>query len=98
MLPVNYRIVDGEVVLRTAIWTQLYATAMQRRWVAFEVDAVDPLWEDGWSVLVRGPAREVTDPERIHHLRTLPLRAWVSVERTRYVTISPSKVTGRRLG
>ncbi|MDX2847725.1 pyridoxamine 5'-phosphate oxidase family protein [Actinacidiphila glaucinigra] len=57
VLPVNYSVVDRSVVFRTAPGSgpaQAVGTE-----VVFEVDHVDEALSQGWSVLVRGPARRV---------------------------------------
>jgi nitroimidazol reductase NimA-like FMN-containing flavoprotein (pyridoxamine 5'-phosphate oxidase superfamily) len=97
VLPINYRVVDDTVVFRTGPGSQL-ASAAGGVPVAFEVDEVDEAWEEGWSVLVRGRAVEVTEPDELARLQRLPLRAWASGAKTRYIKIVPSEITGRRIG
>lgn len=96
ILPVNYRVVDGCVVFRTAPGSKL-AAATRGMDVAFEADAVDQAWEEGWSVLVRGRAVEVTDPDELARLHRLPLRPWAGGERPHYIKILPSQISGRRI-
>jgi len=48
-----------------------------RSYVAFEVDWVEPSCQTGWSVVVRGQARLVTDPEELRRLSRLPFLPWV---------------------
>src|SRR5690606_21428482 len=62
VLPVNYRVHAGAVVFRTH-GGLLYAAAMDRRPVAFEADQVNPLWHEGWSVLIRGHLVPEDDPD-----------------------------------
>src|SRR5207248_15989 len=75
VLPVNFVVSDGCVVISTAPGTKLHA-ATRRSVVAFEVDAIDPLYHAGWSVLVTGTAEEIVDPVELGRARRLPLRAW----------------------
>lgn len=96
ILPVNYRVVDGCVVFRTAPGSKL-AAATREMDVAFEADAVDQAWEEGWSVLVRGRAVEVTDPDELARLHRLPLRPWAGGQRPHYIKILPSQISGRRI-
>lgn len=96
ILPVNYHL-DGEaVVIRTARGSLLARRATERP-VAFEVDEVDPAWQDGWSVLIQGTAHEVTDIAHLERLRRLPLRPWAPGERPVYLRIVPTLITGRRI-
>jgi len=49
-------------------------------------------------VVVRGPARVVTDPGEVEALRRGPLRSWAARSPERWVRITIQEVTGRRLG
>jgi nitroimidazol reductase NimA-like FMN-containing flavoprotein (pyridoxamine 5'-phosphate oxidase superfamily) len=97
VLPVNYAL-DGKTVLfRTAEGTVLNEASMSV--VAFEVDRIDEITHEGWSVLVQGLARDIgdavgADAERI---RRLSLVTWAPGARPRWMHIEPSRVTGRRI-
>ena len=97
ILPVNF-ILDGEHVLfRTAQGSVL--TRAASKVVAFEVDRVDPAEHHGWSVLVQGVARDISDSidANSQRMRRLSLVTWAPGERHRWFRINPDKVTGRRL-
>lgn len=94
VLPVNYRVIAGEVAMRTSVASGLLAALDGP--VAFEVDDVDPAWEEGWSVLVRGTAREVVEPEEVRRLEGSGLRSWAGAEDV-WLAIRPREITGRRL-
>lgn len=96
VLPVNYVMVDDAVVFRTGRGAKLVA-ATERAAVAFEVDAIDASWEEGWSVVVQGRAELVEDDDEIARLDRLPLRAWVPAERAQHVRIVPEQITGRSI-
>lgn len=98
ILPVNF-VVDTrqQVVFRTEEGKKLDA-AVRGRFVAFEVDTVDPEWRRGWSVVVRGWAEEVTDPDELEQVRALPLTSWAPGTRGHYVRIRPEVISGRRIG
>lgn len=92
IFPVNY-VVDGQsVVFRTAEGTKL-AELVLNRWVAFEADG----WDDkgGWSVVLRGKAERITDPEELERAEKLPLRPFVQSVKTNFVRIPAGKITGR---
>jgi len=97
VLPVNYLADEEAVVFCTAEGTTLSAVAEGSE-VVFEVDDSHPLERSGWSVVVRGPARVVTDPGEIDALRRGPLRSWAARSPERWVRITIQEVTGRRLG
>ncbi|MBA2560753.1 MAG: pyridoxamine 5'-phosphate oxidase family protein [Propionibacteriales bacterium] len=96
IIPVNY-IVDGRsVVVRTAPYTLL--AAHKSGPIAFEVDDLDPDFERGWSVLMVGHASPMEDVDEMVALRAGErLRPWASGPRTLFITITPSRVTGRRI-
>ncbi len=96
IFPVNYRLLDGQILFRTGDGTKLHHSS-DNSVVAFEVDQVDPSTHEGWSVLVVGVAREVKDQERAGTmLHTLP-RPWAPGERDHVIAIIPEFVSGRRI-
>ena len=95
-LPVNFVFDQHTVLFRTDDGTKLDAASRGAR-VAFEVDGADEATRTGWSVLVRGEATEITDPDDLARVRQLPLSPWAPGAKTRYVRILPSSLTGRRI-
>jgi nitroimidazol reductase NimA-like FMN-containing flavoprotein (pyridoxamine 5'-phosphate oxidase superfamily) len=95
VLPVNYLADVESVVYCTAQGTELDPGEGVE--VAFEVDQSHPLEHSGWSVLVRGTASAITDPEELGTLRRGPLRTWARRVPERWVRITIGEVTGRRL-
>ncbi|MFI7498542.1 helix-turn-helix domain-containing protein [Streptomyces sp. NPDC049687] len=96
IVPVNYSVVEDTIVFRTAHGaTPSLASGCP---VAFEVDRIDDTFSQGWSVLVRGHARTVTD---IGEERRLAEQAystpWTGGRRDVWVRIEPYAVTGRRI-
>ena len=96
VLPVNFQLYDGEVVIQTERDTRL-AEATHNTVVAFEVDNADPGGTGSWSVTITGIATEIDDPGVIEQLRLLPFSRWVRGEDDRYVGISLDLVSGRRV-
>ncbi|MGW2747409.1 helix-turn-helix domain-containing protein [Streptomyces sp. NPDC001450] len=96
IVPVNYSVVDGSIVFRTARGaTPSLADGCQ---VAFEVDRIDDAFSQGWSVLVRGPARAVTEQEEQRRLTERAYsRPWAGGSRSLWVRIDTFTVTGRRI-
>ncbi|MFC9926142.1 helix-turn-helix domain-containing protein [Streptomyces sp. NPDC127190] len=96
IVPVNYSIVDGAIVFRTAPGTTPALAAGSR--VAFEVDRIDDAFSRGWSVLVRGRARAVTDPEeQQRYTERAHSTPWAGGHRDMWVRLDPSTLTGRRI-
>jgi uncharacterized protein len=96
VLPVNICVDEGTVVFRTAAGTKLTA-ACDNAVIALEADSVDPVYQAGWSVLVRGRAREISDPAELARASRLPLRAWAGGDRDHFIRLSPELISGRRL-
>jgi len=65
--------------------------------VSFEVDHLDEALAEGWSVLVSGEARVVTDPGELAAVSALGVAPWAGGDRDSYVRIIASEVTGRRI-
>ena len=97
VLPVNYLADEDAVVFCTAEDTILGALPDGSP-VAFEVDESHPLERTGVSVVVRGPARTVTDPGEVEALQRGPLHTWAPRAPQRWVRIGLEEITGRRLG
>lgn len=97
VLPVNFVLHDGEIVIRTVRGSK-YDAAIQNTVVAFEADSFDPVAHTGWSVVVTGLSRELVDGERDRAMR-LPLRRWAEIDpvRDRFVAIACDVVSGRRV-
>lgn len=96
VLPVNFTVIDEEVVFRTNPGAKLDA-ALANNVVAFEADDIDPIYHTGWSVLVQGMAREVIEPDQVAEMRRAPLRAWAGNGRDRFVRIPTHHLSGRRI-
>jgi len=96
VFPVNYRVKDGEIVIRTEAGTKLAAATLMRA-VAFEIDEIDHAGHKGWSVVVKGHGREPVALEEIVALEELNIEPWVDVPKTRWLVITPTEVTGRRI-
>ncbi|MCU1499315.1 MAG: pyridoxamine 5-phosphate oxidase-related FMN-binding protein [Acidimicrobiales bacterium] len=95
ILPVHFALLGRDPVFRTDAGTKL-ATASAGNVLCLEVDALDPISHTGWSVVVTGPARVLTEPAELEAARRLPLRPWVG-HGDAYVCIKPVLVSGRRL-
>jgi hypothetical protein len=82
------------VVFRTG-WTSSLASLGAGAHVGFEADHEDHVAESGWSVLVRGRLRDVTDSAESKSWSELAVHPWAPPPRDRWMMIEPSMVTGR---
>jgi nitroimidazol reductase NimA-like FMN-containing flavoprotein (pyridoxamine 5'-phosphate oxidase superfamily) len=98
IVPVNYSVVDGNVVIRTSPYS-LLGTYGRDTTLAFEVDHLDYPRQRGWSVVVRGRAEAIHDTEEIERIRrTREPRPWASGSRTLFLRLHCIELTGRQLG
>jgi len=96
VLPVNFAVVAGTIVIRTGEGTMVEGHADEQ--VAFEVDRIDEALSQGWSVLVRGVAHHVAHPAELHIVqRDAAIWPWPGGDRDIYVRIIPDTITGRRI-
>lgn len=96
VLPVNYVLDRDAIVFRTAPGSKLTAAARNGH-VAFEIDGFDAMAHTGWSVVVTGHAEEVTEPAELKRLAQLPLQPWADGDKSHYIRIPTTHVTGRRI-
>src|ERR1700750_602363 len=101
VLPVNYRWHDGAVVFRTARHSALdedLQTGISGGdyLVAFQVDAIDEIGRQGWSVMIQGPAHHVSEAERESAERA-GVEPWPAGERELFMRIVPNRVKRRRI-
>jgi hypothetical protein len=98
IFPVNHIVDHGTLVFRTAEGIKLTA-ALSGVTVAFEADGFDReagATGEAWSVVVKGPASEIHDPDELIETFRLPLAPWQGSAKPRFVRISPQQLTGRR--
>jgi len=96
IFPVNYAMDGAIVAFRTAPGTKL--SWAPKTAVSFEVDDWDPVAEAGWSVVVKGLVREVTDEmgPYAESIRSLPVRTRAPGPHSHWLAIYASSITGRR--
>jgi hypothetical protein len=98
IVPVNYSVVDDSVVIRTTPYSLLGSHA-QGSVLAVEVDQFDYEYQRGWSVVARGRAETVVEPDQLERIRrSWEPTSWARGQRTLFIAIPWSDLTGRRLG
>ena len=90
--PINLVAHDEKIYFRTAQGTKLLHLILNEH-VAVQADHAQG--GEAWSVVVRGTARLLTDPEETRRVDELPLRPWLETTKLEYVEVTPVKVTGR---
>ena len=102
VLPVNYKWHDGAVVFRTtrhsALDEDLQTGISGGDYkVAFEIDEIDEIGRQGWSVLIQGPAHHVEGETERAAAEQAGVEPWPAGERELFLRIAPNRVTGRRI-
>lgn len=95
-IPVNYVMLDGDIVVRTGRRTSLADGTAQSR-VSFEVDHLDQALAEAWSVLASGEARLVATPSELETVRSLGIEPWAGGGKDAYLRITITEITGRRI-
>jgi len=96
VLPVNFTVIGLSIVVRTNPGSLIEAHGDER--AAFEVDHVDDVLRQGWSVLVLGQAHRVLQAGELRHVREgATVLPWPAGAYDVYVRIVPDQITGRRI-
>ena len=97
IVPVYYRLVEASgltfLALRTRPGNIIARGGMM---VAFEIDEVDAVHREGWSVLVRGTLHRV-DAEAADFRNRFDAEPWIVTERDAWLVVQPFAISGRRL-
>ncbi len=94
--PVNFRVDGRSVLFRTDPGTKLRGLDRSPS-VCFEVDGFDEPGRSGWSVLVKGSARELSSAAEVRAAEAEPLEPWGFGPKSHWIRIVPTEVTGRRI-
>lgn len=98
IIPVNYSVVDGAIVIRTSPYSVL-GTYGRDTVLAFEIDGFDHERQRGWSVVARGRGEVLTDARQIAEVRAAwEPRPWASGNRALYLRLRWTEISGRRIG
>jgi nitroimidazol reductase NimA-like FMN-containing flavoprotein (pyridoxamine 5'-phosphate oxidase superfamily) len=100
--PVNYRLVDGAILFRTArdsLTGEDLRTGIRHAEykVAFEVDEFDEKAREGWSVLIQGPAHHLDSSAEQEAALAAGVEPWPGGEKDHFIKITPTRITGRRV-
>ena len=95
--PVNH-LLEGETIVVRATAGAAITSAAGRDGVvvAYEADAIDPVLQVGWSVIVVGTARLLTNELAVERYRER-LQPWLSGPIDDVITINAEVVTGYRM-
>ncbi|HUY22684.1 MAG TPA: universal stress protein [Acidimicrobiales bacterium] len=97
VFPVNYTLDGRTLAARTDPGTKLDWATLGH--VAVEVDVIDPASHAGWSVVVRGIGRDITDgvDEWSGRVRARDLEPWADGEKEHWIAVASPEISGRRI-
>jgi hypothetical protein len=95
IFPVNYAYVENAIVIRIGAGSKLASAPLTK--VAFEIDYVHPNHVNGWSVVARGPAFDISTAidELSQEMRMLPFHPWLPGHKPYLLKINVKELTGR---
>jgi transcriptional regulator with XRE-family HTH domain len=110
-IPVNYRMDGDDVVFRVSSRGPITAALQAppeaaqapagadspQASVSFDVDHLDEALGEGWSVLLTGSARLITDAAEVGRVGSLGVEPWAGGERETYVRLVVRQATGRAI-
>ncbi len=102
VLPVNYHLYERTIVFRTGLHSSMVedlrtGIADAEYNVAFEIDQIQPVTQEGWSVLVQGAAHFVDSQEELTPIAELGVQAWPGGPKEQFIRIIPRHISGRRI-
>jgi hypothetical protein len=95
VFPLNFALDGDDVVVRTRS-SDILAAAATRKVLTFQGDEFEPGVRSGWTVLLSGPAEEVTEPAELMRMHEI-VSPWRADGPFRLLRIHSERVTGRRL-
>lgn len=98
IFPVNYFFDEGAIVFRTAPGSKLDLAPGAP--ACFEIDGWNESTGEGWSVLAKGLARDITNPRGAPtgRMRYWPVNPVAPGSREHWVALLVSEVSGRKFG
>jgi hypothetical protein len=95
IFPINYAVDHGTVVFRSGTGTKVSA-ALSDSPVALEADGYDEETTEAWSVVVKGNVEEISRGQDLLDTIDLPLFPWQAGDKSRFIRIIPTTISGRR--
>lgn len=96
VVPVNYILDGGDIVLRTDPGGPIARTAVGTP-AAFQVDDLHRDGHIGWTVLAQVTATLVEEPAERRRLQQRDLQPWAPGDRSCYVRLTTTALSGRQL-
>ena len=96
VLPFNYTMHERSLVFRTTTGSMLH-TLGDGAPVAVEIDNVDGAARTGWSVIARGHAWELSDPQQIASFAEGAVDPWAPGPKERWMYVVPHAISGRAI-
>ncbi|WP_350270325.1 pyridoxamine 5'-phosphate oxidase family protein [Brevibacterium sp. CBA3109] len=95
IFPVNYAVEHSAIVFRSGEGTKVDAIR-EHPATAFEVDGYEPETDTAWSVVLKGQAKVINDPDELRETVALDVFPWQPGAKNRFIRITAEDVSGRR--
>lgn len=95
IFPVNYLVDHSSLVIRTGDGTKVDALRADPR-AAFEIDGFNPDDGTAFSVIIKGQAKEISNPDELRETVSLDVSPLQSGVKNHFIRIIAEEVTGRR--
>lgn len=97
IIPLNYTVSEDSIIFRTTPYS-LLGTYARNTVLAFEVDEIDEITKQGWSVVAVGRANTIDETDELQRVKELwNPQPWVGGERWMYFRMTFRELTGRRI-
>ena len=95
--PVNHVVDDEMIIIRSHLGAAIVGrVTSDGAVVCYEADDIDPARHTGWSVIVTGMARLISDPAAVSRYKQL-LTPWADGQMDHVIAITPRFISGIRL-
>jgi transcriptional regulator with XRE-family HTH domain len=94
--PVNFKPLKGDVIFRSSDDGDLSAIAFEEP-VSFEVDRMDDVLSEGWSVLATGTVHPIRAADQLKEVEALGIEPWAGGDRHTYFRLAVTQRSGRRI-
>jgi hypothetical protein len=95
-LPVNFEMLAGDVIFRSAEKGAIAAIRSEEP-VSFEIDRIDTAMGEGWSVLASGTIQPIRGHDQLREVEALGIQPWAGGKRHTYFRLSVTGLTGRSI-
>lgn len=95
IIPVNYVLDGDDLIIRTLPDGLVSSATASGERIAFEVDHLEDLAGEAWSILMHGQLHAITDADEVAALETDRVTPWAGGDRSLHLRFVVQDLTGR---